>query len=401
LLRFRVDSDGPFRITLKKRDGSANSLCEVGELLNRDNSKKACDTLEVEPETVELEPGTKEKFVFAAYRAPINFPIANESSPVPITLEATTATGDVLAVRSLVLHRPPVVLTHGVWSSPSIWRGEGGGENFKKSLQADGFRVSLTDHQSIDGSAGSFDPKKEPPALKRLVDKISNTKSEMRIGGIAVSQVDAVGHSMGGLMTRAIVKLPNYKRLDNYAKGDLHKIITIGTPHFGTSLANLLLEKQCNLLLDLHIPRPRQVKVLVCSPKEGFCNEGNSIEFETFTLTLKDFFKKFLKRPIGPAVVGLQTNSDALKNIGKTTTIPSHPIVGIAPHNSVTEVGLNSILKLFGIDKNIDAIFKGSLHDVIVPRESQLGGIFTTSATLRFDIVHADFSFGVGEPVEP
>jgi hypothetical protein len=45
---------------------------------------------------------------------------------------------------------------------------------------------------------------------------------------------------MGGLLTRLFATTDEYYRPDNLNKGDVHRLITLDTPHFGTSFANLL-----------------------------------------------------------------------------------------------------------------------------------------------------------------
>jgi triacylglycerol esterase/lipase EstA (alpha/beta hydrolase family) len=57
---------------------------------------------------------------------------------------------------------------------------------------------------------------------------------------IAATQVDVVGHSMGGLMARGYTQQQDYKNPHNYMKGYIHRLITIGTPHFGGQLAGPL-----------------------------------------------------------------------------------------------------------------------------------------------------------------
>lgn len=45
---------------------------------------------------------------------------------------------------------------------------------------------------------------------------------------------------MGGLMARGFVQQPDYKGKENYMKGSIHRLITIGTPHFGGPLSKFL-----------------------------------------------------------------------------------------------------------------------------------------------------------------
>ena len=50
-----------------------------------------------------------------------------------------------------------------------------------------------------------------------------------------------VAHSMGGDITRSLRFVPGFTSSSNFDKGNVHKLITIGTPHLGSPLAIQLL----------------------------------------------------------------------------------------------------------------------------------------------------------------
>jgi hypothetical protein len=62
----------------------------------------------------------------------------------------------------------------------------------------------------------------------------------MRAAGFACNRVDYICHSMGGCVARTAAEDPKFKVQQNYNKGYINKLITIDTPHNGSSLANLL-----------------------------------------------------------------------------------------------------------------------------------------------------------------
>ena len=45
---------------------------------------------------------------------------------------------------------------------------------------------------------------------------------------------------MGGLLARPFVATGFYRRPDNFGSGDIHKVIGMNTPHWGSPMANLL-----------------------------------------------------------------------------------------------------------------------------------------------------------------
>lgn len=50
---------------------------------------------------------------------------------------------------------------------------------------------------------------------------------------------------MGGTVTRRLEYLPQYTDGSSFGMGNVHKLITIGTPHLGSPLANQLLQDGC------------------------------------------------------------------------------------------------------------------------------------------------------------
>ena len=73
--------------------------------------------------------------------------------------------------------------------------------------------------------------------LKQLLNTITQFKRDNRV---AVAQVDAIGHSMGGLLVRTAALFPEFVKGNGLDAGLVHKLITIGTPHLGSHLATEL-----------------------------------------------------------------------------------------------------------------------------------------------------------------
>jgi pimeloyl-ACP methyl ester carboxylesterase len=137
------------------------------------------------------------------------------------------------------LYRVPVVLVHGLWSNPKVsWIDT----KFNESLNSYGYKTSLADYSLF--NAETFDPYPNNSIGNNGTDSIRNsTNSAIKYYhdmGIAASQIDIVGHSMGGLLARGFAQLPDYKNSDNSMQGYIHRLITIGTPHFGGNLASIL-----------------------------------------------------------------------------------------------------------------------------------------------------------------
>ena len=110
---------------------------------------------------------------------------------------------------------------------------------YEKSLEDKNFKVSLADYGKY--NATTFDPIAISEKGHYGIDSIRNTTKatleEYENKGIDASQVDIVAHSMGGLMARGFTQQSGYKNDDNNMKGYIHRLITIGTPHFGGTIS--------------------------------------------------------------------------------------------------------------------------------------------------------------------
>ncbi len=300
-------------------------------------------------------------FVFALYIPPNDLRGGSLRKSITISLRDGTRTGSA----ALRLETPPVILVHGVWSDDSTWNG------LREFLMARGFRFCEETECIVNYGpvqpAPSFDPLSVDAgahfAVDQLIQATTNSLNARRSEGIAATQVDVVAHSLGGLIARARMVQPDvsraYRRRENFGHGDFHKLITIGTPHFGTPVANFLITN-------------RQVR-------SQFFDGATLQEYLAAT-----------GHPVGPAIEQMQTNTAALAHLG-TTDVASHAIVGIAPARSHTEELLDMLPGALGYFLSFDSLLGGNgNHDVLVPRDSQAGGLPRAAVTLVRGTVHAD-----------
>ncbi len=302
-------------------------------------------------------------YAFAVYQVPDRLP--DNPSDVDVEFSVSQIASSQTWKSSIRLYPPPVVLVHGTWSKSSVWNKPNGG--LKGYLKGLGFRVFSSDYGSL-LPAGSFDPLAKTGvgrySVANLIMTTNVARNSVRSEGIAVTQVDVVAHSLGGLMARSRVasQWNKYNRPDNFNEGDFNKIITIGTPHAGTPFADWLVENKCDKLV-LGI---------------GY--------------TLEEWFSR-IKRPIGTAIYEMQTSSYALENLGETN-VPSHTIRCVEPSFSLTKEYLNYLIVLSGnMATPIDVILGGvGNHDVIVPVASQKGSLDISLPPPFSNIIHADLS---------
>ncbi len=301
-------------------------------------------------------------WVFVLYVPPSDLPGAAVRRTINISAHDETRTGSL----SLRLENPPVLPIHGLWSNSSTWNG------LIQFLKRHGFRIcegiDCTVNYGAVQPAPSFDPAAGAPedqfAVNQLIHATTNTLNALRREGIAGAQVDVVAHSLGGLIARSRAALTNgeraYRRHENFQRGDFHKLITVGTPHRGTPVANFLIANR--------------------NVRSSFLNGATLEEYLALT-----------GRPLGSAIEEMQPQSPALTNLGSTLDVPSHAIVGIAPADSGTEQLLDRLPSALGYLLSLDSLLGGNgNHDTLVPRGSQAGGLTDGAVTLVRRTVHAD-----------
>jgi pimeloyl-ACP methyl ester carboxylesterase len=181
---------------------------------------------------------------FSFYQAPKNgygiFEDPSHSRLVKVQFAFTPKDGFAntsYLVKTLTVIRPPLVLIHGLWGSSdsfssSLWT--------PKSRGSDEFYYTEKANYKAK-NASSFSTN-----FPRVQGFIYKALQEVRDKHYAATQADVVGHSMGGLLTRLYAGSDQFKRWDNFALGDVHRLVTLDTPHFGSSLANLLVSLNKN-----------------------------------------------------------------------------------------------------------------------------------------------------------
>lgn len=180
---------------------------------------------------------------FAVYQAPSDFVRAGSGDAnerdrqVSLRVRFTPQTGGAPqeAVSPIKIARPPVVLVHGLWGSRDSWNGFGPLVNDAR------FFVRPVNYR--DSNARSFGVN-FPVVGRQIRREINEYKASEQVAAV---QADVVTHSMGGLLVRGLPLLGEaYFRPDNFQQGDVHKLINIGTPHFGSELAARLRTKVNN-----------------------------------------------------------------------------------------------------------------------------------------------------------
>ena len=161
---------------------------------------------------------------------------------------------------TLTLVRPPVVLMHGLWADEKSWE-----DDF-----VDNVRGPDPDGIVVRGDYAASNAEELTANLDEVKEAIKRALKDTRNKGIAVTQADYVGHSMGGLLGRLHISDRDYRRPANLDKGDIRRFVSLNTPHFGTNLANLLIALHENTGTDVDIEEDvREVIELGESPGQA------------------------------------------------------------------------------------------------------------------------------------
>jgi len=359
LLKLEVDEPNAVTFSL---EGTGNPK-EDGLLRSLDGSQEGSS---ITVNSVNTTIGEK---AFAIYQSPENFvrenyPEDKQVSERTISLKVTyNGSSSFASSEEIKLVRPPIILIHGLWSGPEMW------DSFSSSLRSKlpGLRIFTANYRATNASYLDIN--------KKLVfDYISKAKEELRAEGIAMVQADIFGHSMGGLLARIYAGGDQwyedvlYMRDDNFEAGDINKLITLDSPHFGSFIADLgiglinnLEEEERNLLLEL------------AKEKSFSLDEG--------------------------AVEDLMTSSPKIIYMNEISTddLASHAIIGDVSRglDSLKDNGALLYIILTSIEYNTGDNILPNESDLVVSAKSQAGGLIPpTSST--FNHHHMD---AVGEEV--
>ena len=270
------------------------------------------------------------------YNHPKYFNLPNQKNRAVIIQVINDQTSDILAEYQIAIVRPPVLMVHGLWGLYSTFKDMENtllNEDMYDSFQM--LKMIYTNDIPNSENHGTFNS-----YAKNL---IINNRNE----NISLGKFDLLAHSNGGLLSRQYIQSVDYKN-------DVNKFITFNTPHSGSQMANLLLDSE---FIDIKtilntIKGYNSDNGLVANLKvdSKFVNELNN-------LTLED------KDKYGS--IGVHTlSSDELTSIFVGW---DYFLIKLIEYHRLNLLSISSL------------VFGGKDHDLIVAKESQIGGCEATS----------------------
>ncbi len=345
-LQFSIDGTTADNLT----NGALSSLNQ-----SSNNNNNLSSTAIVSPQNI----SNGKSVVAAVYTPPDNLNLAENISHRTVNILTNDTNNSLISIQ---LYRPPVVLVHGLWmNSDNTWVMT----DFANRLADNGFIYAFADYESHNSK--TFDPYAIETIGNYGIDSIRNTINHVlnvyHYFSIAASQVDVVAHSMGGLMARGFVQQSDYKEPDNFMKGSIHRLITIGTPHFGGNLSKFLYEHRDDLYCFFN-EKPGILPAQECNKRI------QPIQLETFY----EIHNRLIDQG---GIKSLIPGSDAYSHLCQTN-VSSYAIAGSwKPNANISHSDQEGVYKV--ITKNPDFRldedgFQGD-NDLVVSITSQLGGL--------------------------
>ena len=138
-----------------------------------------------------------------------------------------TIKGEEVAAPDFFLFKPPVVLVHGIWANAGSLKSmlDYLGDHYSEWVYSFTYSNSLHFADNV-------------ATVGRIISGTINTMKNQGIEGlenpIVVKKADVVAHSMGGILTGLYIASNDYEN-------NINRLITIGTPHSGSEMANFTL----------------------------------------------------------------------------------------------------------------------------------------------------------------
>ena len=364
LLRVTTQGVRDVQFSLENPIASSGSLAQPGGMFS--------SSTPVIYQSTDQNPTGKHR-AYCVFRAPLDFvsTAADENLASRKVNVLVAIQGGPTHTVEIQIHRPPVVLCHGLWSNRDTWKNQFQTLRDNHPL----FTAYAVDYEETN-AAGFLE---NSLAVRRGIVEALDLMHQRRI---AATQVDWIGHSMGGILPRYYYRLGHlgmgfdWERSDNFGSGDIHKLILMNSPQWGSPWANTM--------VDLYLKSNTFRSLIAVTPFA-----------------------------IGGAHVDLREGSQAFDFIWETR-IPTYTLVGVGGERLISAAGVS-----FGVASRFTpppyryvirlmswftlattkVVYRNQKHDTIVLENSQTAGLAMWKYGTIFDSgIHYHHVAVTGDP---
>jgi sugar lactone lactonase YvrE len=421
LVRIPADNVGDqFDLTLFNDQSQQSGVpAEDGALGNPGDTTFALSDL-----TVTAIPTSQGPMAFAVYQAPIDFPRTSgqdtNANVRSVSIQVQLVSSGASTIVPVTILRPPVFLIHGIWDDASLWihfaplYGGPGPADSRFYVGLANYNAPIKIASSVPSISQLAFKKPRQNALgfdynanvvlgqiQGNLQKFKNGQNPQHIP-VASIQFDIVAHSMGGVITRTLALQPTFFSADTFGQGNVHKAITIDTPHLGTPLANQMLSP-LNLCLQIMFAQFGQPVFDSVMLSNGSFSTGAVGDFQGDGLTYASLspalkvIRDIVTVPIPTAfIAGMMSDSNLQHLLVSGLTPGSGAALEIRKACGINPLTLSGKLTPL----LWPGIFGGQPSDGIVPLSSQLNGLGSSNGTVEPGYIHSDGTklLGFGAP---
>jgi pimeloyl-ACP methyl ester carboxylesterase len=254
------------------------------------------------------------------------------------------------------VYRPPVVMTHGLWSEAGAFAA------MEEDLSSGSHHYPLDLLYRVDYSGTHASPFVDN--MREVEFGVVSVIEQAADAGYAVGKVDLVGHSMGGILSRLYIQ-------GFYYNHDVRRLVTCNTPHSGSQMANWLLDE---------IWDPVGIVCAALGASTGSCYEGAVCDLNVYSYGIHNLLNNPQNDPRDVQVHALSTVFDVATNLPQGT-------IASFVHTNYPAI-LQAIAPFCGALELLDDVFNGEDSDLVVALPSQAGGLQGLLTSVYPDQVH-------------
>lgn len=298
------------------------------------------------------------------YTAPEDYPLDKNGASFTIQAKLTYSNGEIndSAVVNIKIIRTPVLFVHGLHDKGTTWN------KMIKYLTKEGL---YSNYQLIAANYERTHNETFATNVGIVSTYAKNLMNLVKRNGYVSTKIDAVGHSMGGLLIKKSVQ-------EDGGNEFIRKAITMNTPHGGSQLGNFLND-----------PRVKFVRDIKDVYEESYIYNNGMIMPYYVSITPHPVSRSILKKiyqEFGPisgdisngAVSDLSVGGAAINSINNNSTnsVRCHAITTTT--NSLVRTLFDNVFAAFEYssgDDFLNELYNSDSSDLIVPLNSQKGGL--------------------------